>query len=83
MKTLVVGLLGALLAIMLWIVVPVFVSVLLSTRVSVDTTGGGGIGVVNVGFVVPTAFSTLIAALVGFAVAVVWHLRRNRRFTTA
>jgi hypothetical protein len=78
-KTLIVGLVGALIGAVLWIAVPILVSVLWFTRMSVATAGGGGIGAMSFGLVVPTGISTLLAALVGFVVAAGWRLRRFRR----
>jgi hypothetical protein len=79
-KTLLVGLIGALVATVLWIVVPIFVSVVWSTRSSsFVTNGSGGIGAVSSGILVPTGFSILLAALVGFTIAAMWYLRRSRR----
>jgi hypothetical protein len=83
LKAVVVGIVAAVVAAGLWIVVPILLTFLVSMRGSIATTASGGIGAGDFMFsvVVPTGTSTLVAALIGFVMGGGWYLRRARRAT--
>ena len=77
LRSLLVGVVTALGAAILWIVAAVVLPLLVSllrARFGGDGTGSGGIGFVSV-----DSGSALAAALVGFVAGVWWTLRRRSR----
>jgi hypothetical protein len=65
MRTLVVGLLGVSSGAVLAVIVPLVISILASFRAFTRTTGGGGMGGINMSMTVPTIVPIAIGALVG------------------
>jgi type II secretory pathway component PulF len=73
LKSILVGIVGAVAASMLWILTVFVVPLLIQFSMSRDT-GSGGIGAVSVG--VLDSGLVLAAALVGFAIGFFWEHRR-------
>ena len=76
-KAIVAGIVGALAASVLWILVA-FVAPILLTVTLANFGGSGGAGFVSIG-----SGSILVAALVGFVVGSLWRYRRLARKTVA
>jgi hypothetical protein len=67
------GMLGAVFGVMAWLIAMVAIPIAIAvTRISLDSTGAGGVG-----FSIDTGALTL-AALVGFGVGYYWSTRRVR-----
>ena len=73
LKSILVGIVGAVAASMLWILTVFVIPLLILLFMSRDT-GSGGIGAVSVG--VPDSGLVLAPALVGFAIGFFWEYRR-------
>ena len=75
MKTVMVGLLGAVVGAVLVVVIPLVISIFVTFRAHRETTDGVGMSGTQMSMIVPTILPILIAALVGCVVAVVWYRR--------
>jgi hypothetical protein len=72
-KSVLVGLIGAVIAAVLWILVSFTAFVPMVIERFTESSGSAGIGAVSIG-----SGEILLAALIGFVVAGLWAFRRSR-----
>jgi len=71
------GLAGAVFAVVLWVVVPLVISIITTMHLFSAVDGGGGSSGGFMLFAVPTVASTAVVALAGFAIGILLPFRRR------